>query len=105
MNMKNILKVLGLGLVFLSFHPLANTVDVEIKGKVELEEFECQTPSSPIIKMVCYRAESNYLLVKIKDSWTQYCEVDSATYKSFLASGNMSKFFNEKIKAPFSCYH
>jgi hypothetical protein len=103
--MKNILRVICLGLVFLCVQPLAKTVEVEIKGRVDLDEFECQTPTSPIIKMVCYKEDNKYLLVKIKDTWTQYCEVDPTTYKNFQTSGNMSKFFNEKIKAPFSCYH
>ena len=103
--MKNTLRVMCLGLFFLCFQSFATIVDVEIQGRVDLDDFECQTPSSPIIKMVCYKEDNNYLLVKIKDTWTQYCEVDLATYKSFQASGNMSKFFNEKIKAPFSCYH
>ena len=90
--------------LFLSQCVQDESVTVNVKGEVELENFNCSKTNSVLIKRVCYKAEDAYLIVQIKDNWFQHCAVDQKKYDALMAAKSFNKYYNEDIKGQFSCY-
>lgn len=77
----------------------AETVDVKYRGPVDLAEFECTGElDSSVVKRVCYNAEHSYMLIRLKQTWYHYCEIDQGTVDELLAAESKGRFYNSSIK-------
>lgn len=78
---------------------LAETVDGKYRGPVDLANFDCSGElDSSVVKRVCYNAAHAYVLIRLKQTWYHYCEIDSGTVQALLAAQSESGFYNENIK-------
>lgn len=77
----------------------AETVEVKYRGPVDLANFQCSGElDSSVVKRVCYNAAHAYMLIRLKQTWYHYCEIDSGTVEALLASPSKGTFYNESIK-------
>jgi hypothetical protein len=92
------LLALFLALVFVG--PIfAETVDVKYRGPVDLANFECTGElDSSLVKRVCYNADKAYMLIRLKNTWYHYCEIDRATVDALLAADSLGRYYNASIK-------
>jgi hypothetical protein len=97
-------KLLILSLFFFAFAS-AETVVVDVKGDVDLEAFNCSKTNSVLIKRACYKPDDAYFLVQIKDNWFQHCSVQPKIFDALMQAKSFNRFYKEKIKGKFSCYH
>ncbi|ANN55967.1 hypothetical protein A9174_03750 [Mesorhizobium loti NZP2037] len=65
----------------------AETVDVKYRGPVDLAKFECTGElDSSVVKRVCYNAKHSYMLIRLKQTWYHYREIDQGTVSALLAA-------------------
>ncbi|TIY07896.1 MAG: KTSC domain-containing protein [Mesorhizobium sp.] len=77
----------------------AETVDVKYRGLVDLAKFECTGElDSSVVKRVCYNAEHSYMLIRLKQTWYHYCEIDQGTVSALLAAESKGRFYHASIK-------
>ncbi|RWM93411.1 MAG: KTSC domain-containing protein [Mesorhizobium sp.] len=92
----------GLALILLatdSWSASAETVDVKYRGPVDLAKFECTGElDSSVVKRVCYNAEHSYMLIRLKQVWYHYCEIDQGAVSALLAAESKGAFYNASIK-------
>jgi len=75
------------------------TVDVKDRGTIDLATFECRDVSrSSLIQRVCYDAAQRTLIVGIKGSYDNYCDLPQQTFEIFMAAPSMGQFFNRNIR-------
>jgi hypothetical protein len=88
---------------------LAESVFVKYRGPVPLDTFECQdVTDSRFIQRVCFDQAQAYMLISLKGTYYQYCEIGSAVVQALLASPSKGKLYNASIKGtgsdgPFDC--
>ncbi|WP_292119428.1 KTSC domain-containing protein [Mesorhizobium sp.] len=90
----------GALLILLSLRPTyAETVEVKYRGPVDLAKFECTGElDSSVVKRVCYNAQHSYMLIRLKQTWYHYCEIDQGTVDALLAAESKGRFYNANIK-------
>ncbi|MER9528819.1 KTSC domain-containing protein [Mesorhizobium sp. M0309] len=77
----------------------AETVDVKYRGPVDLAKFQCTGElDSSVVKRVCYNAEHSYMLIRLKQVWYHYCEIDQGTVSALLAAESKGSFYYSNIK-------
>ena len=87
----------------------AETVIVKYRGNVPLDTFLCMdTPQSSFIGKVCYDADQSYVIIRLKQTYYHYCEIDPATIDALLSAPSMGEYFNQHIRGrgsdgPFDC--
>ena len=85
------------------------TVDVKYRGTVDLRTFECRdTPRSSFIQRVCYDKAQSYMIINLRGTYNQYCELPPATFDDLMGAPSMGQFFNKNIKGsgsdgPYDC--
>ncbi len=89
----------------------SETVDVKYRGSVELSPFACSTVDrSSFIRRVCYDAAHSYMIVKLKETYYHYCDIDSTTVDAFKAADSIPGGFSmPRLKAissagPAACH-
>ena len=76
----------------------SETVDVENRGAVDLATFECRdTPRSTLIQRACYDPVQASMIVSVKDTYLQYCDLPPATFDALMAAPSMGQFFKRNI--------
>jgi len=78
------------------------TEKVEIigRGTIDLAPFACtDTPRSSIVQRVCYDEARRYLLVNIRGSYRDYCELPAAIFNAFVAAPSMGQYYRQNIAA------
>ncbi len=74
------------------------TVEVAGRGAIDLASFSCSdTPRSTVIRRVCYDREQNHLLVRVGDSYAEYCGLRGATFDAFATAPSMGQFYRTRI--------
>jgi hypothetical protein len=82
----------------------AEAVDVKYGGVVDLKPFACEKfTRSSFIKRVCYDAGNRYMLIKLNETWYQYCSIDAETVNNLKGAPSMGRYFNSVIKWRFDC--
>ena len=77
----------------------AETVYVKYRGPVDLAKFECTGElDSSVVKRVCYNADHAYMVIRLKNMWYHYCEIDAGTVTALLSASSKGRFYNESIK-------
>jgi hypothetical protein len=81
------------------FEIQSEVVDVKSRGSVALNEsFDCRDiRRSSIIERVCYQEKQGYLIVNIRGTYRQYCDVPSSTYVAFMGAFSMGHYFEREI--------
>ena len=85
------------------------TVDLGNRGSIDLAPFACaDTPRSSVVQRVCYDEARRYMLVNVRGSYRDYCELPAATFNAFIAAPSMGQFYLQNISAsnddgPFHC--
>ena len=101
-NLVAALVVGGLAAVLVAYAlgPLrAETVEVKYRGPIELDSFDCTGElDSSLVKRVCYNAEHEYMLIRLKGTWYHYCEIDAATVHALLNAPSLGRFYNQSVK-------
>ena len=87
---------------------VSETVDVGDRNSVDLNGYECRDITrSSILQRVCYAPAQRSLIVAIKGSYDQYCDLPAATFDALMGAPSMGQFFNRNIRgasgAPFTC--
>ena len=77
---------------------------------LNVSAFECTDVTSSFIRRVCYDAPKSFMVIKLKETWYPYCEIDAATVQQLLSAGSAGTFYNENIRSrpdgahgPFDC--
>lgn len=77
----------------------SEAVDVRSRGSVGLGDFECRDiKRSSIIERVCYQHNQRYLVVNVKGTYRQYCDVPISTYVAFMGAFSMGHYFEREIE-------
>jgi KTSC domain len=97
-------------LVALATAPISTeTVSVAGRGVVDLRPFTCtDTPRSTIIQRVCYDKAQNHVLINVRGTYFEFCELPPVTFDAFVTAASMGWFYNQNIKGsgserPFDC--
>ena len=83
-------------------------VELGERGFVDLAPFACtDTPRSSIVQRICYDEARRYLLINVRGSYRDYCDLPAATFYAFIAAPSMGQFYKQNIAAsghePFHC--
>ena len=87
----------------------AETVDVKYRGLVDLRSFACSDITrSSFIRRICYDRATQYMLIKLSETYYHYCELPPTVLDQFMAASSMGQFYNQNIKGwggggPFDC--
>ena len=74
------------------------TVEVAGRGVVDLAPFSCSdTPRSTVIRRICYDSQRSHLLVRVGDSYAEYCGFPPVTFDAFATSPSMGQFYRTRI--------
>ena len=76
---------------------------------LDASSFTCtDTPRSSC--RACYDAAKSFMVIKLKETWYPYCEIDAATVQQLLSAGSAGTFYNDNIRSrpggahgPFDC--
>jgi KTSC domain len=78
---------------------------------LDVSAFTCtDTPRSSFIRRVCYDPPNSFMVIKLKETWYPYCEIDAATVSQLLSAESAGRFYNQAIRSrpdgthgPFDC--
>jgi hypothetical protein len=74
----------------------SEAVDVRDRGAVDLATFECRdTPRSTLIQRACYDRAQAAMIVSVKGTYHQYCDLPPSTFDSLMAAPSMGQFFKQ----------
>jgi len=77
----------------------SETVDVNGRGAVDLATFDCRDITrSSLIQRVCYDRAKRHMIVGIKGSYDQYCELPQPAFDGLMGARSMGQFFNQNIR-------
>ena len=77
----------------------SETVEVRDRGMIDLATFECRDINrSSLVQRVCYDSAQRTLIVGIKGSYDDYCDLPQQTLDRFMTAPSMGQFFNANIR-------
>jgi len=77
----------------------AETVYVKYRGPVDLTPFACKAVTrSSLIKRICYDAANQYMIIKLRQTYYHYCEIDAGTVGDLKAAVSMGRYYMANIK-------
>lgn len=95
--------------LFFSSWAEAETIDVRYRGAVDLKLFTCKDiMRSSVVNRLCYDASNQYVIVQLKTTYYQYCEMPKPIVDEWLAASSMGHFYNTRVRGtgkdgPFDC--
>ena len=79
-------------------------VSVKYGGEIDLAPFRCSDISKGRrVSRVCYDVGNRYLLIRVEQSYQQFCEVDAGITDRFLSSPSTDHFFKSIIEDRHEC--
>jgi hypothetical protein len=82
----------------------AETVDVKYRGSVDLKPFVCEEyMRSSFIRRICYDEANSHMLIRLNQTWYQYCAIGPDTVAGLKTATSMGRYFNQSIKGHFGC--
>ena len=76
----------------------SESVEISDRGTVDLANFECRdTPRSTLIQRACYDQSQASMIVSVKGTYRQYCDLPPATFDSLMAAPSMGQFFKRNF--------
>jgi hypothetical protein len=77
----------------------SETVDVQDRGPVDLATYQCRdTPRSTLIQRACYDPAQASLVVSVRGTYVQYCDLPPATLDALMAAPSMGLFFKRNLE-------
>jgi hypothetical protein len=65
-----------------------------------LDTFACtETPQSRFVREICYDVAKSYMLIRLNDTWYQYCAVDSASVYYLIHAGSVGTYYNWNFRS------
>lgn len=81
-------------IIFLKYH----------EGPVELSKFErFKVKGDSFVKEAAYKADENYLIIKLNEDYYNYCDFPNAQWDAFKTDESQGSFYNYKIKGKYQC--
>ncbi|QWG20673.1 KTSC domain-containing protein [Bradyrhizobium sediminis] len=85
--------------LLLTAEPGSEAVEVRDRGTVDLASFECRdTPRSTLIQRACYDRAQATMIVSVKGTYHQYCNLPPATFDDLMAAPSMGQFFRQNVE-------
>lgn len=87
----------------------AETVDVKYHRSVSLDAFTCtDVRESSDVNRICHDKAERYMLIRLKSTYYQYCEIDAATVQNLRNASSKRDYFQTHIRGggsdgPFDC--
>ena len=67
---------------------------------LDLHSFACtDTLQSSFVRRVCYDAEREFMVIRLKGTWYPYCSIDAATVQALVTSASVGSFYNDNIRS------
>lgn len=84
-------------------------VELGDRGTVDLAPFACtDTSRSSVVQRVCYDEARRYMLINVRGSYREYCELPAATFNALISAPSMGQFYKRNIDnsdaGPFHCH-
>lgn len=77
----------------------SETIEVKGRGAVDLATFDCRdTPRSTVIQRACYDPAQASMIVSVKGTYLQYCDLPPATFDALMAAPSMGQFFRRNFE-------
>jgi hypothetical protein len=106
----SILKIFILAAFALVSHAAtAETVQVKYHGAVSLDSFACADVNEYTdVARICYDKAERYMVIRLKNTYYHYCEIDAATVQGLQSARSKRDFFESRIRGtgkdgPFDC--
>lgn len=77
----------------------ARTIDAKFIGDVDLEQFQCTETVSSFVHRICYDVTDSRVIVLLRETFYQYCNVDADTVAAWLGADSKGRFYNQNIKS------
>jgi len=102
--MKKLLLVLILSFGFATTS-YAESVYVQYRGNVSLNDFYCKYTQSSFVNRICYQQQNNYyyLVVSLNGSYYHFCGVPFEALRDWTNAYSKGSFFNTYIRGRFDC--
>ena len=102
--MKKLLLVLILSFGFTTTS-YAESVYVQYRGNVSLNDFYCKYTQSSFVNRICYQQQNNYyyLVVSLNGSYYHFCGVPFEALRDWTNAYSKGSFFNSYIRDKFDC--
>ena len=102
--MKQLLLILLLSFGFIN-PSNAESVYVQYRGNVSLNDFYCKYTQSSIVNRICYQQQNNsyYLVVSLNGSYYHFCGVPFEALRDWTNAYSKGSFFNSYIRGRFDC--
>lgn len=81
----------------------AETVYVKYRGPVDLVGFRCAAPVSSLVHRICYRADKQYLVVLLQQTYYHYCRMPPKVVEQWLGAPSKGRYYNASIKGNYDC--
>lgn len=77
----------------------AETVDLQDGRAVDLASYKCRdTPRSTLIQRACYDPVQASMIVSVKGTYFQYCDLPPATFDALMAAPSIGQFFKRNFE-------
>ena len=81
----------------------AEIICVKSHKCLDITPFVCTYTVSRYVHRVCYDVRTQYMLILLKNTWYQYCEIDEATVNGLLSAESKGRYYNGVVKGNFDC--
>jgi len=92
------------GASWLASAAFAETVVPKYGEAVDLGSFSCSDVArSSFIKRVCFDNAKSYMIIRLRDTYYDYCNIPESTVTALLMADSMGRFFNAHVKGNYDC--
>lgn len=77
---------------------------------LDIASFACaDTPRSSFVRRICYDAPKRFMVIKLKETWYPYCEVDAGSVETLKGAPSIGRYYNDHFRSrgaahgPFDC--
>lgn len=77
----------------------AETVEVKYGGSVDLADYECAETVSSFVHRICFDEENAHVVVRLRDTYYEYCRLDAETVAEWLAADSKGRYYNQNIRS------
>ena len=85
-------------------HADEGSVVVKFKNDaVSLSTFKCNEVAQSFVGRVCYDEAEQRMLIKLKETWYQFCALPRTTVSDLLAAPVPGDYFNASVKGHYKC--
>jgi hypothetical protein len=90
-------------LILFGTSAVAEEIDIRLRGRLSLDDFDCSAIQASLIRRVCYDDENRHMLIQLGSVWYHYCDVPDEIVTGLLEAESASRYFNAKVRGRFGC--